>query len=186
MEINITRLLETDMFPLSHSRAEGGQDAGRETWQASKDHAATLKPQLLSTPEELQAMRDFARSSGGWDDEEVSAWTDNELNAIFLQWVAGDTRECPALIEGVTYEERDGEWYYSHEGAPDMETGPYESRSEAYQGAANEHYRPNCYPSADSLEEIDWAEYEAMSSAGRISGNRFRTDAGEIFFNLSN
>ena len=131
-------------------------------------------------------MRDFARSSGGWSADEIAAWPDEELNALFLQWVAGDTRECPALIEGVTYEERDGEWYYSHESAPDMETGPYESRSEAYQGAANEHYRHNGDPRADSLEEIDWAEYEAMASAGRISNNLFRTDAGEIFFSLSN
>lgn len=186
MEINVTRLIETDMFPFAHSCAEGGQNAGSETWQASQDHAATLQPPLLATPEELQAMRDFARSSGGWSEEEIAAWTDDHLNALFLQWVAGDTRYCPATIEGVTYEEREGEWYYSHESDPDMETGPYESRSEAYQEAANEHYRYNCYPSADSLDEIDWQEYEVKASAGRISGNLFRTDAGEIFFNLSN
>ena len=92
MEIDITSLLETDQFALSHSRAEGGQDAGPNTWRASLD-AATETP-LLDTPEKLQAMRDFARESGGWNAEEIAAWTDQEVNALFLQWVAGDCRQC--------------------------------------------------------------------------------------------
>lgn len=83
-----------DCFTLSHSRAEGGENAGENTWRASQSKAQEI--QLLNTPEKLQAMRDFARSSGGWDQEEVNAWNENEVNALFLQWIAGDCRELGA------------------------------------------------------------------------------------------
>jgi len=66
MEINITRLLNTNLFPISHSEAEGGKNAGAETWSAAMQ-AAKDSFSFLDTPEKLQAMRDFARSSGGWE-----------------------------------------------------------------------------------------------------------------------
>ena len=94
MEINITHLLEMNCFTLSHSCAEGGENAGKNTWQASQAKAQEIKP--LDTPEKLQAMRDFARSSGGWNESEVNAWNENEVNALFLQWIAGDCRELGA------------------------------------------------------------------------------------------
>lgn len=94
MEIDITSLAEMNCFTLSHSVAEGGENAGRETWNASKAQAE--KTPLLKTPEELQAMRDFARSSGGWTRDEIAEWSDQEINALFLQWVAGDCRELGA------------------------------------------------------------------------------------------
>ena len=176
MQIEITPLIETDMFLFSHSVAEGGHDAGRQTWQAANDENS----QLLDTPEKLEAMRDFALSSGGWNREEVDAWTPEEVNALFMQWVAGDCRECPAKLEGITFEQREGEgWFYNEEETPDMETGPFDSRSEAYDQATGS--RP---PRADSLEEIDWDEYESQVTAGRISGNLYRADAGGIWFYL--
>ena len=94
MEIEITSLAEMDCFTLSHSIAEGGENAGRDTWNASKRQAGETP--LLKTPEELQAMRDFAKASGGWTREEIDAWPDSELNALFLQWIAGDVRELGA------------------------------------------------------------------------------------------
>lgn len=94
MEIDITSLSDLDCFQLSHSRAEGGQDAGRNTWNASKAQAAETP--ILDTEEKLQAMRDFARSSGGWTAEEIAEWSAEEINALFLQWVAGDCREAGA------------------------------------------------------------------------------------------
>jgi hypothetical protein len=186
MHINITSLLSLDMFPLSHSAAEGGQDAGRNTWKASQETAAGIKPPLLDTEEKLQAIRDFARSSGGWTREEIEAWPPEEINALFLQWVAGDTRLCPALIDGVTFYERNGEWWYDHENTPEDETGPFERRTDAYAQAASEHYRAGCYPRADSLEEIDWEEMEVMASAGHISGNLYNGSDDQIYFYLGN
>ena len=94
MEIDITSLVNMDCFQLSHSICEGGQDAGQKTWNASKLQAAETP--LLDTEEKLQAMRNFARSSGGWTAEELTEWTDQELNALFLQWIAGECREAGA------------------------------------------------------------------------------------------
>ena len=33
------------------------------------------------------------RSSGGWDDEEIASWTEADLTALCVQWIAGDVRE---------------------------------------------------------------------------------------------
>jgi hypothetical protein len=94
MEIEITSLLEMHAPGLSASRVELGDNAGRITWQAAKEQAEETP--ILDTPEKLDAMRDFARSSGGWDAEEVAAWDAGEVNALFLQWIAGDVRELGA------------------------------------------------------------------------------------------
>ena len=94
MEIDITSLMELDAWELSHSAAEGGWTSGRDCWKASK--LAAEEHCLLDTEEKLQAMRDFARNSGGWTREEIEDWTSKELNALFLQWIAGDTRELGA------------------------------------------------------------------------------------------
>ena len=182
MEIDITPLADLDAFPLSHSAAEGGQTAGRDTWNASLDQAEETP--ILDTPEKLHAMRDFARSSGGWTTEEIAEWTPQEVNALFLQWIAGDCRQCPAILPGVTFEEREGAFYHSHEDDPNMETGPFPDRSAAYLDANPGGYgRPS---RAESLEEIDWPEYEAQAHEGLISSNLFRADDGRVFFSLSN
>jgi hypothetical protein len=87
---------------------------------------------LLDTEDKLEAMRDFARSSGGWTREEIAAWSAEEVNALFLQWVAGDVRQA----------------------------------------------------GADSLDEIDWEEYEEMAMEGRIPSNLSKGDDGQISFYL--
>ena len=92
MEINVTSLLEEDLFQFSHSRMEGGENAGRNTWHAAKEAAASAP--ILRSEEELDAMRKWARSSGGWEREEIAAWDASELNALFLQLVSAETREA--------------------------------------------------------------------------------------------
>jgi hypothetical protein len=92
MEINIASLLDADLFAFSHSRMEGGQDAGRNTWNAAKAEAGSAP--LLQTPEQLQALRDYARGFGAWDAEEIAGWDETECNALFLQLIAGDVREA--------------------------------------------------------------------------------------------
>jgi len=92
MEINITSLLEEDLFQFSHSRMEGGENAGRNTWNAAKE-AGTDSP-ILTTPEQLQALRDYVKGFGAWDAEEIAGWDDAECNALFLQLVSGDVREA--------------------------------------------------------------------------------------------
>jgi len=186
MEINITSLMAVNQFKRSHSRAEGGQNAGPETWRASLE--AAKETVLLDTEEKLEAMRDFAKSSGGWTREEIAAWSAQEINALFLQWIAGDVRECPARLEGIEFEERHpGYWYFQTpaDKANGMEDGPHNSRHEAYKVASDEVVGHNRTKRADSLDEIDWQEYKNRCEAGQCSSNLFKTEAGEIYFSLS-
>jgi hypothetical protein len=104
MEIEITSLIEMHAPGLSASRMELGDNAGKITWQAAKEQAEETP--LLDTPEKLDAMRDFARASGGWDTEEVATWDAEEVNALFLQWIAGDVRELGAdTLAGIDWAE---------------------------------------------------------------------------------
>ena len=104
MEIDITTLAEMNAFDLSHSIAEGGENAAHNTWENSKAEAE--RNPILNTPEKLAAMREFAASSGGWTREEIAEWPDSEVNALFLQWIAGDCRELGAdSIEDIDWEE---------------------------------------------------------------------------------
>lgn len=92
MEININQLVSSRAFTFSHSAHEGGENAGRNTWNAAKQAAASAP--ILRSEEELEAMRGWARSSGGWEREEIAAWDADELNALFLQLVSAETREA--------------------------------------------------------------------------------------------
>ena len=177
MEIEITSLLEMNAFNLSHSAAEGGRDAGRNTWKASVAMAEETQPPILDTTEKLEAMRDFALSSGGWSEEEIAEWSDVMVNALFLQWVAGDTRECPAILEGDFIERAPGErWWYDC----DEECGPFETRSDAYRNMLEGNRRVT----ADSLGKIDWPETEVEQHEGLIPSNLFRAEDGRLFFYL--
>ena len=187
MEIDITSLLSVDQFERSHSRMEGGDNAGQNTWRASLD--AAKETVLLDNEEKLDAMRDFARSSGGWTAEEIAAWSAEEINALFLQWVAGDCRQCPAIIEGVEFEERfPGYWYFQtpKDKEEGMEDGPHESRHDAYKVASNEVVGDCREAGADSLDSIDWEEYRERCEAGQYAGSLYKSEDGRIYFSLSN
>ena len=93
MELDITEFFR-NATPRDYSASAGeiGQDAGRITW----GHACEDAPEypILDTEEKREAFRAFVRSSGGWDDEGIRAWSDNELSALLIQWISGDMREC--------------------------------------------------------------------------------------------
>lgn len=91
-EIDVSPLLASpgfDPWDCSNSAANLGQNAGELTWQASQRHA----PALVLTEGQKEAFRAWVRSSGGWTREEIEAWTDAELTALCVQWIAGDIRE---------------------------------------------------------------------------------------------
>lgn len=93
MELNITRFFnEAAPRDYSASVAELGASAGADTWRAAFDDSADYP--MLDTAEKREAFRAFVRSSGGWSDEEIRIWDDAELNALLIQWIAGDMREC--------------------------------------------------------------------------------------------
>jgi hypothetical protein len=93
MELDITQFF-SDAAPMDYSasQAEIGASAGADTWRAACDDSEDYP--LVDTDEKRDAFRTFVRSSGGWNDDEINAWSDTELNALCLQWVAGDMREC--------------------------------------------------------------------------------------------
>lgn len=94
-QLDISGLIGADEFcpfDMSNNRATLGDNAGELTWNASKACAESIR--LLDTDEKRDDFRAFVKSSGGWTDEEIAAWDDLELNALLLQWIAGDIREA--------------------------------------------------------------------------------------------
>lgn len=103
-EIDITRFFTSaDPFEFAHSIAEGGQDAGKETWANAMNYGAE-RP-LLTTPDELEALREYVKDFGAWSAEEIAAWTPVECNALFVQLVSGDMREA-----GLDNDPDDDDW----------------------------------------------------------------------------
>jgi len=110
MEIDITSfVLYSEPFDFAHSRAEGGPNAGKNTWRNAMKEA--WEHPLLKTDDELDALRAWAQSSGGWDEEEIAAWSPKECNALFIQIVSGDLREMG--FDDVDPEDFDWEEYES-------------------------------------------------------------------------
>ncbi len=191
MEIEITSLLETDMFPFSHSRAEGGDNAGPETWNAALNGPRPL----LTTPEQFKAFRAHMKDTGFSESDEMETWPENETQALFLQLIAGDVREAPATLEGVVFDDNEESevpeytgWYFTTEKsrADNEEWGPFTSRYEAYKAASEELHGRRIHSAAyaSTLDQIDWPAYEAASEAGRISGHMYRAEDGKIYFSL--
>src|SRR4051812_6244905 len=95
MELDVTRLIrEADCFEFSASRAERGDHAGRETWQNAKEEAS--ESPLLSA-DQIDEARDYFRGFGAWSREELVAMSAEEINALLIQFVAGDIREAQEL-----------------------------------------------------------------------------------------
>jgi hypothetical protein len=64
---------------------------------------------LLTTPEQIEALREYVKGFGAWDAEEIAAWDDSECNALFVQLISGDMRE--AGMDDVDPEDFDWEEY---------------------------------------------------------------------------
>lgn len=90
MEIDISDLQGMDLFLFSHSRAEGGDNAGPETW-ANAMVQAEITP--LMKEEDLEDFRKYIGEFGAWEDEEIAGWNLQECNALLIQFIAGDVRE---------------------------------------------------------------------------------------------
>jgi hypothetical protein len=100
MEINITKFFQHCQhaaMDYSASVAEIGSDAGACTWRAACEDAPDYN--LLDTEDKRDAFRTYTKTFGAWSDEEISAWSEVELNALFMQMIAGDMRESTYLEE---------------------------------------------------------------------------------------
>ncbi len=98
MELNITAYSTNDLTPkdFSASRAEIGDNAGRDTWNAAMEESEDLT--LLKTSEEIEALKADVISMG-MEEEEIQALSNQETNALFLQVISGDIRECSEYLE---------------------------------------------------------------------------------------
>lgn len=93
MEIDITAFFNSaEPSNFSASRMERGDNVAKETWSAACEQGADSP--MLTTDEQLNAMRKWAKESGAWDKAEIAAWSPDEVNALFIQLVSGDMREA--------------------------------------------------------------------------------------------
>lgn len=92
MELDITTFFNAACpRDYSASVAEIGANAGASTWQAARDDSEDWP--ILDTDEKREAFREFVEGSGGWTRREIDDWSNTELNALCIQWIAGDMRE---------------------------------------------------------------------------------------------
>jgi len=125
-ELNVTHMVESadDYPPMSASVAELGNDAAAITWRNAKAYAAS-RP-LLTNDADRDDARQWLKGFGAWEPAEIAAWSDNELNALIVQFVAGDIRELEAFDSfedyqkaaeagtagGRLYKADDGQFYF--------------------------------------------------------------------------
>lgn len=108
MELDITEFFnKSTPFDYSASALEQGENTAPITWGNACWDAG--KWSLLDTEEKLDAFRAFVKESGGWTDAEVDAFTPIELNALCIQWIAGDMREPVGFDMGPHMDSED--WY---------------------------------------------------------------------------
>jgi hypothetical protein len=98
VELNITRFFrEANPFEYSASQAELGERAASITWNAAV--AAVDEYPLLDTDDKREAFKAFVKGFGAWTWDEINSWNNAELNALCLQFIAGDMREAQLDVE---------------------------------------------------------------------------------------
>lgn len=104
MELNISEFFKTaPVRDYSASVAEIGNNAGADTWLAAMADADDYN--LLDTDDKRDAFRAYFKGFGAWDEAEIAAWSNTQLNALCIQCIAGNMREC-----GIGPESSDADW----------------------------------------------------------------------------
>lgn len=98
-EINVSCLLENvnpnDLFG---SVATHGKDAAKVTWSASVEAAKTNALDL--SEDDREGARKYFEGFCAWEADEIASWTDEELDALILQYASGDLSEAQSLCAG--------------------------------------------------------------------------------------
>lgn len=95
-EIDVTPILTAKVYYMSASQAALGVQAGRITWSNCLLFA---REHRIITDENRDDVRAHFQAYGAWDEDEVIAWTDEELGALVWQEAAADTREFQELCD---------------------------------------------------------------------------------------
>jgi len=75
----------------SASIAEIGHNAGPDTWNAAM--ADCMQYEMLSDSEEIAEFKSDVEEYGAWSEEEIAGWSDQECNALFVQFISAELRE---------------------------------------------------------------------------------------------
>lgn len=102
MELNITRFVKAHsdcMEQFSSSIAESGLDnIGQVTWRnamAAMEHVSNC----LVLPKDCDKLVEHFAEFGAWEREELEAMSCQELNALLVQFIAGDYQEYASAKE---------------------------------------------------------------------------------------
>lgn len=125
MIFDITQMVadSDDMPMLSGSAFELGDNAGSITWENSLDYAQ--KYPLLRTPESIQEAKYYFKDMGAWSKDEIDTWSDLTVQALLIQFVAGQIRElenydnetayfiaqADGKVSGNLYRDDDNKWF---------------------------------------------------------------------------
>lgn len=98
VDVNVNCLV-TDIDPsdISASQLEKGSNAGPETWRNATE--ATRNRRLLKA-DERDDVRRYFKGFGAWSEAEIKAWKPAELDALVLQYAAGDLRALQGVCPG--------------------------------------------------------------------------------------
>lgn len=92
-QIKITKFFsEAEPFKYSHSIAEGGPTAGKDTWSAAVADANQYA-YLLDTPDKCATFKEHMKGMGFSEADEMDVWPHEQLVALFVQLISGDIRE---------------------------------------------------------------------------------------------
>jgi hypothetical protein len=92
MELDVTAYVEeVDCSSFSASIAELGRHAAKITWACAMMYVQ--EDPLVSSEEDLQEARDYFVSTGGWTRDEADEMSDQEVNALLLQFIASAVRQ---------------------------------------------------------------------------------------------
>lgn len=117
-EINITAFVAAHgdtMTVFANSIAESGlQDIGAVTWRNALAAVADESDWLTT---DVDALRDYFREFGAWDRAELTAMSGQELNALLVQFIAGDYQRYTAdnfdaENEGGALYQSGDEWFF--------------------------------------------------------------------------
>lgn len=110
-DYKVTQVTQEPIELLSASRMELGKDAARITWRNCLEAADRFGESLALDYDDA---RDHFRVHGAWEDSEIDAWSDHELQALVIQETAAELRELEAGGEtSSVYTGDDGEtWIY--------------------------------------------------------------------------
>lgn len=93
LEINVSFLLHTDASLFAASAAELGPNAGKITWANALENCNLIH----LTPQEILEAKEYIKTWGAWERDEIDNWSEEETKALIIQSAAGEYREAESV-----------------------------------------------------------------------------------------